>query len=314
MARKELRTVGVGCGLVLLLVLLVVVYAWLKLARHPHSHPCYSTRDDIERIAAGARQYYVTDHWDENGNLLPKAFPANITRTPARIDCDRETIVPQTTWDTNGWGPVHFAPAWPRFNVYCTYSFHGTGVGKTSRFTTRIRCPACDWVPRLLEAKGHIDDAGTVRTFFRTTNCNWRGIHRDIHEFLHHVSFGLISDPDVREWGDEPPPVKANVRSACGEPIIPAPTVDPLPRRTDRLSVTFSGVAPGAARLYLNSGGDFAIVPVKKGGRFRVPLKLEPNADNAVDVQSWHSSGCPGGKLIIHIRQGAAARDAGAGG
>ena len=206
MARKTLKAAGVGCGALLLLVLAAAAY--LKYIRYSSSL-CGRAGLDLDYIMSGARQYYITDHWDSNGNLLPKGFPQNITKTPARMACGGEPqFIPMASWDTHGWGPVHFPGNYdsPK-RTYCTYEFRARGVKETSRYWTRVECPFfCGQAPTVLESTGWIDSKGEVKTHSRWANCSRRDTFRLVRKALHVVTFGWLSDPDVTEWGDKPPP------------------------------------------------------------------------------------------------------------
>lgn len=116
--------------------------------------------ESLDKIKAGARMYFVTDHWDENGNLLPKGFPTNIVKTPTNPGCDKQ-VTPTSTWDTNGWGPLHFALTEPH---YYSYEFVSTGTGTSSVYTARAHGDLdCDGTQSTFELRGSIDNEGSVR-------------------------------------------------------------------------------------------------------------------------------------------------------
>ena len=103
----------------------VAIPAFIKYIRKSKT---VEATEALDKIKGGARQYYVTDHWDSNGNLLPKSFPANVTITPAKPHCDKQ-LTPTTTWDTNGWAPIHFALTEPHYYAYSFKAPATTGTG-----------------------------------------------------------------------------------------------------------------------------------------------------------------------------------------
>lgn len=132
-----------GRGRSVALVLSVVGLILLCLAASqyryfiPHERNIWSTEvgENMDKIRAGAWKYYATDHWDSNGNLLPKAFPSNITRTPKKgPHCDSR-LTPTEVWDIHGWGPIHFALTGPHSFAY---EFRSDGAtGTAASYTAR---------------------------------------------------------------------------------------------------------------------------------------------------------------------------------
>ena len=117
--------------------------------------------ESLDKIKGGARQYFVTDHWDSNGNLLPKRFPASMARTPSRPPCGRTVITPTVVWDRAGWGKLHFALTTPRRYAY---TFDSAGTGTASVYTATANGDLdCDGVLSTFEIRGSIDGEGAVR-------------------------------------------------------------------------------------------------------------------------------------------------------
>lgn len=161
-AERAVLQLGKWVSLVLAVsAMLVVVLVWFFWHIKKSGGPCHHPSGMLDRIKGGARQYFVTDHWDQNGNLLPKGFPEGIKKTPATLPCGNTVLVPTMTWDRNGWGPIHFAYTEP---TYCTHEFQGHGTGKESRYFARVQCqPDCGGKILSLEAKGSIDAEGSVK-------------------------------------------------------------------------------------------------------------------------------------------------------
>ena len=115
----------------------------------------------LGKIRDGARMYYVTDHWDSNGNLLPKGFPSNIRTTPRKPHCKKK-LTTTATWDTEGWGPIHFTITEPH---YCAYAFVSSGsTGVSATYSARAYGDLdCDGVLSTFELRGSIDAEGSVK-------------------------------------------------------------------------------------------------------------------------------------------------------
>ena len=118
----------------------------------------------LDKIKGGARQYYVTDHWDSNGNLLPKGFP-NVSGhgrwTPAKSSC-KKRLTPTTRWDKDGWGPIHFALTEPHYYQYKFVAPSTTGTGAVYTATARGDLD-CDGKFSTFELRGSIDNEGSVK-------------------------------------------------------------------------------------------------------------------------------------------------------
>ena len=120
------RWIWVVVVVVFVWLLYVLVPAFIKYTHVSRQAPCH----EIWRINSGARQYYVVDHWDSHGNLLPKAFPDRMLMTPPKgPSCERQ-ITPSAVWDAAGWGPLHFALI---HGNYCAYEFWGSGLTGTAQ-------------------------------------------------------------------------------------------------------------------------------------------------------------------------------------
>ena len=136
----------------------VAIPAFIKYIRKSKT---VEATEALDKIKGGARQYYVTDHWDSNGNLLSKGFPKGVTTTPTTPTCDK-TLTPTSTWDTNGWAPLNFALTEPH---YFSYSFKaGSGTGTAATYTARAFGDLdCDTTVSTFELRGSVDGEGSVK-------------------------------------------------------------------------------------------------------------------------------------------------------
>ena len=136
----------------------VAIPAFIKYIRKSKT---VEATEALDKVKGGARQYYVTDHWDSNGNLLPKSFPANITKTPTKPHCDKQ-LTPTASWDTNGWGPIHFALTEPHYFAYSFSAPSSTGTSAVYTATANGDLD-CDGTVSTFELRGSIDNEGSVK-------------------------------------------------------------------------------------------------------------------------------------------------------
>ena len=114
----------------------VAIPAFIKYIRKSKT---VEATEALDKIKGGARQYYVTDHWDSNGNLLPKAFPTATIIPSGGPKCDKQ-LTPTATWDTAGWAPLHFALTEPHYYAYTFSAPSSTGTSPSST-------PSGRWAP-----------------------------------------------------------------------------------------------------------------------------------------------------------------------
>ena len=113
----------------------------------------------LDKIKVGARQFYVSDHWDEQGNLLPKRFPTTTARTPAQVPCGKH-FSSADIWGKEGWKGLHFALTDPH---YYAYEFKSSGTGKDAVYTARAFGDLdCDGRLSTYEIRGRVDDEYSV--------------------------------------------------------------------------------------------------------------------------------------------------------
>lgn len=117
---------------------------------------------DMDKIRGGARQYYVVDHWDSQGNLLPKSFPVRIPMTPPEGPSCNKKFTSSAGWDRAGWGPLHFASTGAQSYAYEFWSNGLTGTAAV--YTARgYGDMDCDGVWSTHELRGSIDNEGSVK-------------------------------------------------------------------------------------------------------------------------------------------------------
>ena len=128
--------------------------------RQMYGRLTFEATESLDKIKAGARQYYVSDHWDTNGNLLPKRFP-QVRPVPAAPPCGRTARTPTSVWDKAGWGALHFALTDPHRYAY---TFESSGTNTKAVYTARALGDLdCDGELSTYELRGSIDNEGSVR-------------------------------------------------------------------------------------------------------------------------------------------------------
>ncbi len=88
----------------------------------------------IRRMYDGAVAYYVSEHADKTGVLLPQKFPDSAGPTPASgIPCATPVITPPTEWGAAEWQALDFAVSDPQ---RYQYQFSDNGLGGAAAFAT----------------------------------------------------------------------------------------------------------------------------------------------------------------------------------
>lgn len=135
----------------------VAIPAFIKYTRKSKT---VEATEALDKIGGGARAYYVTDHWDRNGNLMPKRFPPSVPMTPTKIPGCNKKLTPAITWSSRGWDPLYFALTEPH---YYSYSFQSSGTGAASVYTARAHGDLdCDGTLSTFEIRGSVDSDGSV--------------------------------------------------------------------------------------------------------------------------------------------------------
>ena len=119
------------------------------LLRHQTRKYTAEATDNLDKIKAGARSYFIADHYDKNGNLLPKRFPASMAVTPAGgPPAGSTTSTSAAQWDRQGWNKLHFKITAPHRYAY---TFDSSGINTKAVYTAR--------------AVGDLDGDGVLSTF-----------------------------------------------------------------------------------------------------------------------------------------------------
>lgn len=164
----------VGC----LFSFAVIVYLYKN--ANKSGGPCGRVSTVLDTIKSRARMYYLGDHWDSSGNLLPKAFPSNIKRTPLRLPCNGE-VVPAETWKVNGWRTLSFSPL---EETYCSHEFISHGTGAASGYTAKVECQwGCEEKKYAMEVEGRIGQDGLVKHRMKIIDCSSR-LEKMVDRFL----------------------------------------------------------------------------------------------------------------------------------
>ena len=152
---------GLDAGGAAAITLLGGVAAPYLLARQYRNYTAEAT-EGLDKIKAGARMYFISDHYDTNGNLLPKQFPKSVPRTPAKPPCGRAVATPAAQWKKVGWRQMHFAITEPHRYAF---SFDSSGTNTKAVFTAKAFGDLdCDGVYSTYEMRGSVDSQFGVRT------------------------------------------------------------------------------------------------------------------------------------------------------
>ncbi len=153
---KEARLGGKGAVAATMGILAAVaIPAFVKYIRKSKT---VEAVEALHKINLGAKQYYLTDHYDRSGNLMKKAFPPSAPLTPAKVPCKKVTT-PASAW--KAWEGLHFALTEPH---YYAYAFTSAGTGVDATFTARAHGDLdCDGVLSTYEIRGSVNKEGDVK-------------------------------------------------------------------------------------------------------------------------------------------------------
>lgn len=123
--------------------------------------------EGLNKIKTGANSYYSADHYDSDGNLLPKQFPTVATATTPLTACCNQATSPKCTPDPVQWN----APAWRALQFqltdphYFQFTWVGSGSASASVFTAQALGDLdCDTTFSTYELRGLVDSEGGVTT------------------------------------------------------------------------------------------------------------------------------------------------------
>jgi hypothetical protein len=133
----------------------------------------------LDRIKVGARSFYQADHYDTQGNLMPKRFPPyarglpsgsaalaaeqDTGWTPRSSCCGQPERVCHADWRRNGtWAALHFQPAGP---LRCQLRFVSQGLNRAANYRLEVRLePGCRGAVCVFRLLGQVDDEFGVQT------------------------------------------------------------------------------------------------------------------------------------------------------
>jgi len=119
---------------------------------------------NLKRIKAGARQFFVSDHYDTTGRLLPRSFPVGGSSwSPANTCCqqtDGRCISSKEVWGQAPWRVLRFGIYEPhRFQ----YRYTSRGQDRQSTFTAEARADLdCDGQFSSYRITGSVDSEYNV--------------------------------------------------------------------------------------------------------------------------------------------------------
>ncbi len=109
---------------------------------------------NVRRLADSSATYFMMDHTDADGRILPAQFPETAAMSPSEVPCGEPHTPSQDDWDdgeTWTWVALNFAMSDPHYYAF-EYESSGTRTGATFTAT----------------AYGDLDCDGELSTFVRT--------------------------------------------------------------------------------------------------------------------------------------------------
>ena len=162
---KDATLGGLGLAIAAIPTGLVLFLFWTAIAipafvKYVRKSKTVEATEALDKIKYGAREYFVMDHWDQNGTLMKKQFPKSISLTPSGgPPCDAAQT-PTSEWDAAGWGNLHFGMMEPHRYAY---EFISAGLELNAVYTARALGDLdCDGNHSTYEFRGRVDAEGDV--------------------------------------------------------------------------------------------------------------------------------------------------------
>ncbi len=165
MRKKEGGFTLIELMIVVAIIGVLAAVAIPTFTKHMRRAKTVEATEALSKIAMGAREYYVSEHWDSNGTALAKQFPggAGLITSPNLLPCCNKCINSSTEWDIKGWGSLKFALTEPHHYMY---QFAGIGTAQSASYIAMARGDLdCDVVKQsTFQMIGSIDSDGAVVT------------------------------------------------------------------------------------------------------------------------------------------------------
>jgi type IV pilus assembly protein PilA len=135
----------------------VAIPAFIKYIRKAKT---VEATEGLDKLNAGAKQYFQTDHYDTGGNLLPKAFPTTVGPSPGATCCTDATMAPKCSpnsglWTAPSWAALHFQMSDPH---YYQWNWVAAGTVSGSTYTAQaIGDLNCNGTPGIYQFFGSVD-------------------------------------------------------------------------------------------------------------------------------------------------------------
>ena len=140
----------------------VAIPAFVKYVRKAKT---VEAAESLDKIKIGAREFFVVDHWNSEGNLEAKRFPRSTGWVPASPCCKQpggKCRTPASVWDNAGFDALKFGLTEPH---YYQYRFISSGITNNAQYTAVARGDLdCDGIYSTFEIRGRVDSEGSVVT------------------------------------------------------------------------------------------------------------------------------------------------------
>lgn len=141
----------------------IAIPAFVKYARKSKS---VEVTEGLDKLRAGARAYYQSERYSEQGQALAPRFPPGVTdwvpRTPCCQGPGGRCAPTEDEWNVEPWRALRFGYADPH---YFQWRYESSGEGRAAQFRITARADLdCDGSYSSYELRGAIGPDGEVAT------------------------------------------------------------------------------------------------------------------------------------------------------
>ncbi|MCA9667709.1 MAG: hypothetical protein KC503_19050 [Myxococcales bacterium] len=157
-----IAAIPVGC-VVTLIHLMLAAIAIPAFVHYTRLSKTTEARESLYKLRAGARTYFMNDHYSSSGQLAPKRLPAGSRDwTPSQSCCSQggKCMPNANEWSAPHWKALRFEMSDPH---YFQYRFYSSGTGRSTSVVIEARGDLdCDGIYSSFKMIGSVDMDGSL--------------------------------------------------------------------------------------------------------------------------------------------------------